>query len=173
MSIYTRAGDDGTTATFGGIRKSKSDLLFYAIGAIDELTSFIGLTVVKITNKKDKDFLINIQKDLYEIMACLSGAKVSLIFLNNKVLIFEKKIDDLENKLLKLNRFILPGGTEVSSWFHILRTVCRRAERNVVKLFNNNETMKRCNNMIRYLNRLSDLFFVMARTYGKNKETIS
>jgi cob(I)alamin adenosyltransferase len=182
MPIYTRSGDDGTTTTYGGTRKFKSDPLFYAIGAIDELTSFIGLTAVKITKNKDKDFFTNIQKNLYKIMAYLSGAKVSLDFLNNEVLIFEKKIEELDKKLPKLNRFILPGGTEISSWFHIIRAICRRAERNVVKLLDNNKTMrsafaeasadKQCNNMIRYLNRLSDLFFVMARIYGKNKEIV-
>jgi cob(I)alamin adenosyltransferase len=172
MPIYTRTGDDGTSAVYGGTRKSKSDLLFYAIGAIDELTSFIGLVTVNITDKKDKGFLTDIQKDLYEIMACLSGAKISLDYLSGRVLIFEKKMEESQQKLPELNRFIIPGGTEFSAWFQILRTVCRRAERNVVKLHENNETMKQCINVIRYLNRLSDLFFVMARAYGKNKETV-
>jgi len=173
MPIYTRTGDDGTTATYGGIRRSKSDLLFYAIGAIDELTSFIGLVIGKLNNEKDKLFLSKVQENLYLIMANLSGGKKNLDNLNEEVKIIEKKIDEMELTLPKINKFILPQGTELISWFHIIRTICRRAERNVVKLFDNNGAMKQYNNITRYLNRLSDLFFVMARFYNKeNREVI-
>ena len=166
MSIYTKTGDDGTTAIYGGKRLLKSDLQVEAYGSIDELTSFIGLVLNKLINRKDKLFLISLQKDLYQIMAVLSGANIDSKFLfGEKALTFENKIDELEKKLPRLNKFILPGGTETSSWFHILRVICRRAERNVVR-FNNNIII------IKYLNRLSDLLFVMARTYGKNKEII-
>ncbi|MBI5123402.1 cob(I)yrinic acid a,c-diamide adenosyltransferase [Candidatus Roizmanbacteria bacterium] len=166
MSIYTRTGDSGTTGLYGGKRLSKSDLQVEAYGSIDELTSFIGLVVNKLINRKDKLFLISLQKDLYQIMAVLSDAKIDLKFLfEARVLSFEKKIDGLEKKLPKLNKFILPGGNEISSWFHILRVVCRRAERNAVR-FNNNIII------VKYLNRLSDLLFVMARNYGKNNEVV-
>lgn len=165
MAIYTKTGDDGTTALYGGRRISKSDLQVDAYGSIDELTSFIGLVVSKLINKKDKLFLISLQKDLYPIMAVLSGAKIDLEFLKKNILYFENRIDELEKKLPKLNKFILPGGTEISSWLHILRVICRRAERNVVRFNNNIEVVK-------YLNRLSDLFFTMARQYGKNKEVV-
>ena len=166
MSIYTKTGDDGTTAIYGGKKLLKSDLQVEAYGSIDELTSFIGLVLNKLINRKDKLFLISLQKDLYQIMAVLSGANIDLKFLfGEKVLTFENKIDELEKKLPRLNKFILPGGTEISSWFHILRVICRRAERNVVR-FNNNVII------VKYLNRLSDLLFVMARNYGKNKEIV-
>ena len=166
MSIYTRTGDAGTTGLYGGKRILKSDLQVEAYGSIDELTSFIGLVANKLINKKDKLFLISLQKDLHQIMASLSGAKTDLEFLfEKKVLSFENKIDSLEKKLPKLTKFILPGGTEISSWLHILRVICRRAERNVVR-FNNNIII------VKYLNRLSDFLFVMARTYGKNKEIV-
>jgi len=165
MAIYTKTGDDGTTALYGGKRISKANYQVETYGLIDELTSFIGLTATKVNNKKNKQLLINIQKDLYKIMGFLSGAKTDLLFLENQVLTFEKTIDEIERKLPKLNKFILPGGNELSSWFHILRVICRRAERNVVR-FDNNIII------VKYLNRLSDLLFVMARTYGKNKEII-
>jgi len=166
MSIYTKTGDDGTTAIYGGKRLLKSDLQVEAYGSIDELTSFIGLVLNKLINRKDKLFLISLQKDLYQIMAVLSGANIDSKFLfGEKALTFENKIDELEKKLPRLNKFILPGGTEISSWFHILRVICRRAERNVVR-FNNNVII------VKYLNRLSDLLFVMARNYGKNKEIV-
>lgn len=173
MPIYTRTGDDGTTASYGGVRKSKSDLLFYAIGSVDELTSFIGLVIGKLNNKEDKLFLSSIQKNLYLIMASLSGDKKDSSFLAEEVKTFEKKIDEIQASLPELNKFILPQGTELSSWFHIIRTICRRAERNIVKLFTSNETVKQCSNIIIYLNRLSDLFFALARFYNKeNREVV-
>ena len=172
MSIYTRTGDAGTTGLFGGKRISKSDCQIETYGSIDELTSYIGLAVVKLKNKKEADFLVQIQKDLYQIMGFLSGAKTDLLFLENRVLTFEKNIDLIEKKLPKLNKFILPGGNELSSWFHILRVICRRAERIFVEYFENNRTMKQSNNILMYLNRLSDLFFDLARKYGKNNEVV-
>lgn len=163
MPIYTKTGDKGETSLFGGKRINKSHPQVEAYGTVDELTSFIGLVSSKLKNKYDRLFLIEIQRDLWKIMAALSGAKEDLSNLSKRVLIFEKRIDGLEKKLPKLRRFILPGGTELSSWFQVLRVVCRRAERNVVRL--NKESV-----IIQYLNRLSDLFFVMARSYGKGKE---
>lgn len=170
MSIYTRTGDAGMTALFGGKRISKADCQVETYGSIDELTSYIGLAVVKLKNKKDRNFLIEIQKDLYLVMSFLSGAKVDLVILDKKVTAFEKTIDEIESKLPKLNKFILPGGNEISALFHILRVSCRRAERIFVDYFNNNRTMKQSNDILMYLNRLSDLFFDMARKYGKNRE---
>ncbi len=164
MRIYTRTGDQGLTSIFGGKKVSKADDPIFAYGAIDELSSFLGLLINKIKSKKDKQFFIEIQKDLYQIMAYLSGAKISLDFCQKKVLEFEKKIDNLTTKLPILKKFILPGGTELSCWFHILRTVCRRAERLVVK------TKRKL--IIPYFNRLSDLFFTYARFYNKEKEII-
>ena len=165
MSIYTRSGDDGTTGLYGGKRISKADCQIETYGSIDELTSYIGLVAVKLKNKKKANLLIEIQKDLYLVMSFLSGAKTDLSQLEKKVTVFEQEIDSIEKKLPKLNKFILPGGTEISAWFQILRVVCRRAERNMVKFKSN--TL-----IIKYLNRLSDLLFDMARTYGKNKEIV-
>src|SRR3990167_3453030 len=117
MSIYTRTGDKGTTSLFGGKRVSKSDHQVEAYGSVDELSSFVGLLVSKLRTTNHE--LINIQKDLYKIMAYLSGAKVDVRFLDRRVLDFEKEIDTIEKKLSRLTRFILPGGNEVSSLFHI------------------------------------------------------
>lgn len=163
MPIYTKTGDKGKTSLFGGKRIGKSHPQVESYGTVDELTSFIGLISSKLKNKKDRLFLIEIQMDLWKIMAVLSGTKKDLSNLSKRVLVFEKRIDGLEKKLPKLRRFILPGGTELSSWFHVLRVICRRTERSVVRL--NKESI-----IIQYLNRLSDLFFVMARWYGKGKE---
>lgn len=171
MSVCTRTGDDGTTAIYGGRRLSKSDPQVEALGSIDELSSFIGLVITKTANQQTKKILSQIQKDLYQIMSLFSttltttARSYSSRHLETQVKKFEQMIDNFEKKLPKLNRFILPGGTEISSWFQILRVVCRRVERSVVR-FDNNIII------VKYLNRLSDLLFVMARTYGKNKEII-
>src|SRR3989339_610967 len=170
MPIYTRTGDNGTTSLFGGKRISKADCQVETYGSIDELTSYIGLVIVKIKNKQDKNLLIEIQKDLYQIMSFLSGAKIDLLKLENKVLVFEKTIDEIEEKLPKLNKFIIPGGNEISSLFQINRVICRKAERRNIDYFNKNKITSNELRIIKYLNRLSDLFFDMARKYGKNKE---
>ncbi len=169
MAIYTKTGDDGTTALFGGKRLSKTADVIEAYGTVDELTSFIGLIVVKLKNKEDKNFLITIQKDLYAIMAFLAGLNKPIVELLPHITLFEQKIDKIQSKLPKLTRFILPGGSKLAAQFHILRVVCRRAERRVVKLKQltiNHEL----STSIQYLNRLSDLLFVFARWYGKNSE---
>jgi cob(I)alamin adenosyltransferase len=167
MPIYTKTGDLGTTGLYGGKRVLKSALIVEAYGTVDELSSFIGLVATKLKNKKDIEILISIQKDLYQMMAVLSGLKSSLDFLDGKVTGFENKINDMDRKLAPLRRFIIPGGTEISSWFHVLRVLTRRAERKVVGL-----SSKKFQSTVKYLNRLSDLFFTMARIYGKGKEVV-
>lgn len=177
MSIYTKTGDKGTTAIFGGDRVPKSHPQVKAYGTIDELTSFIGLIAVKIDNKEDRDFLTKMQKDLYQMMGMLAGAKLTLTAEENEIKNFEKKIDALDKTLPILTRFILPGGTELAGWFHILRTTTRRAEREVVEFFLSNtphtidEDSQRI--MLKYLNRLSDLFFMYARHYSEGKEILT
>ncbi len=163
MPIYTKTGDKGLTSLYGGIRVSKSDPRVEAYGVVDELTSFIGLTASKTKNKNHRALFINIQKDLYQIMAVLSGSKLDLNYLEEKIKGFEKEIDAMDKKLPLLRRFIIPGGAELSSWFHILRVQTRRAERRVV----GQNPM-----VVKYLNRLSDLFFTLARIYGKDKEIV-
>ena len=172
MSIYTRTGDAGTTGLYGGKRISKADCQIETYGSIDELTSYIGLVVVKLKNKKETDLLVEIQKDLYQIMGFLSGAKTDLLFLENRVLTFEKNIDLIEEKLPKLTKFIIPGGNEISSLFQILRVLCRKAERRNIDFFNKTTINDDQLITIKYLNRLSDLFFDLARKYGKNNEVV-
>lgn len=172
MPIYTRTGDSGTTSLFGGKKISKADCQIETYGSIDELTSYTGLVVVKLKNKKDINILIQIQKDLYKIMSFLSGAKINLLGLEKKVLEFEKKIDLIEGKLPKLNKFILPGGNEISALFQILRVICRKAERRNIDYFNSKQITDNELRIIKYLNRLSDLFFTFARKYGKDNEIV-
>lgn len=163
--IYTKKGDQGVTYLFKGRKIKKSSQLIETMGTIDELNSFIGLVVTKINNQKEKEFLITIQKDLYQIMAIMAGAKKEMEFLRKRIKDFEEIIDNLEKKLPKLGKFIIPGGSELAAWFHVLRAVCRRAEREVVKLNQNSQI----NDLIPYLNRLSDLFFMLARKESDQK----
>lgn len=162
MKIYTKTGDNGTTSLFGAQRLSKSDPRVAAYGTVDELTSFIGLLIEKIPSNADKKFLTNIQKDLYLIMSSLACGPIKETALKTGVAKLEKKIDDIEFKLPKLTRFILPQGSEITALFHVVRTITRRAEREAVKV-------KILPVILQYLNRLSDLFFVLARLYNKRE----
>ena len=173
MSIYTRTGDTGTTAIFGGKRLSKSDIQIEAYGEVDELTSFIGLVIAKTSHKDEKELLTNIQKSLYQIMGYMAGAKIDVSQLSQEVIIFEKTIDAAEKTLPKLNRFVLPQGGEVSSLYHILRTVCRRSERNVVQWYLSKKEYDEMKTIIKYLNRLSDLFFTLARKNVEGEEVVT
>ena len=166
MTIYTRTGDDGTTALFGGKRLLKSDIQIEAYGGLDELSAYLGILMVKNKNKDDKELFTFIQKDLYQMMGYLAGAKINLDYLAKEVIKFEKIIDTLELKLPTLTQFILPQGTKLSVHAHIARIVCRRAERNVVRYDNSLKLI------IRYLNRLSDLLFTFARTYNTNEMVV-
>lgn len=161
MPIYTRTGDNGTTALFGGRRVSKSDPQVVAYGSVDELTSFIGFLIEKVSSS-DKEFLTDIQNNLYIIMSFLSGAPLKNSSLALEVKKIEKRIDEMEEKLPKLTHFILPQGSKQTSLAHVARTVCRRAEREVVRCFEKSQILP-------YLNRLSDYLFVLARLYNKKE----
>lgn len=152
---------------FGGARVKKTDPRIEAYGTLDELTSLLGLIVVKIKNAKDKKFLIGIQHDLYSIMAHLAGSNHPIEFLVDRVKLFEQTIDEIQSRLPKLNRFILPGGTENGVMFQIARATARRAERVVVGLQKNHPLT------LKYLNRLSDLLFMYSRKYSKGKEIVT
>jgi len=171
MSIYTRSGDNGTTSLYGGKKVLKSDPIVEAYGSLDELSSFTGLALTKLKKgSADSLLIMNIQKDLHEIMSYLAGKKTDLEPLITRIKIFEHKIDKVQLKLPKLNSFILPNGSELACMFHILRTVCRRGERRVVAL--KKTTRLNLNLIIMYLNRLSDLFFVLGRDYNTDREVI-
>ena len=174
MPIYTKTGDRGETSLFGGKRLSKSDLQIDAYGTIDELTSFLGMTIFKIKDEHDKLFLTQIQRDLYQIMGVLADADISLEELSKQIPTFEKKIDEMTAALPRLNKFILPGGTEEAAWFHIVRTICRKAERNVIELIHTKQWKNESRHIIvQYLNRLSDLLFTYARWYNKEQEILT
>ncbi|MGB4966062.1 MAG: ATP:cob(I)alamin adenosyltransferase, partial [Microgenomates group bacterium] len=116
---------------------------------------------------EDKELLTQIQTNLYKIMGYLAGARKGEMVTLSDVQALEERIDTIQDSVPKLTRFILPQGTEVSSWFHVLRAISRRAERAIVGLDVDNEVI------LQYINRLSDLFFMLARQYNESVEEIS
>lgn len=173
MAIYTKTGDSGDTAILGGKRVSKSHPYLEALGSIDELSSFLAFACVGIINKKYKELFASILKDFYEIMGFLGRSVDKKNSFEKRIGVFEKEIDILENKTGKIHNFILPLGSETACRLHLARTVCRRAERSVVryrKLEESVEKKQKILLIIKYLNRLSDLLFMLARYYNKGHE---
>lgn len=165
--IYTRGGDKGKTSLGDGKRVSKSDLRVAAIGAIDEANSVIG--ICRLVVAKELDVILNrIQNDLFDVGAdlCMPDlAESALRIAPQQVEWLETQIDNLNKALAPLNSFVLPGGSPSAAYLHMARTIVRRAERDIVAL---NENFPLNLNIIKYINRLSDLLFVMARTENQN-----
>jgi cob(I)alamin adenosyltransferase len=172
MKIYTKTGDSGETSLFGGKRISKAHLRIDSYGTIDELNSHIGLLRDVVSDESDKEILYIIQNKLFTIGSILASdpakEKTKMIpdILESDIEILEKTIDIINEKLEPLQSFILPGGHVHISYCHIARCVCRRAERMVVEL-SAHEPVEEI--AIRYLNRLSDFLFIMARKIANDK----
>lgn len=165
MKIYTKTGDKGTTALFGGRRVSKADLRIETYGTVDELNSFLGLVRDQEVNLKRKDELIEIQDRLFTMGSILAtepgNTKVKTPLLSeDDVTFLEGKIDSMELVLPPMKSFVLPGGHVSVSHCHVARTVCRRAERICIAL-DSQEKVEPL--IIKYLNRLSDYLFVLSR----------
>ena len=171
MKIYTKRGDGGKTALIGGVRVSKDSLRIEAYGTVDELNSYLGLLVDKTKNKKDiGDFIKYIQDRLFTLGAILASdpktSKMSLPDLQeDDVILLETAMDKMNETLPELKNFILPGGNEAASVAHIARCVCRRGERLAVALAVKEQVPEIT---IKYLNRLSDYLFVLARKLVKD-----
>ena len=176
MKIYTKTGDKGETSLFGGKRVPKDSLRIEAYGTVDELNSILGIVRSKNPNDEIENILSSLQDDLFVLGADLATPlthqskfipRISKVHVQR----LEKTIDRLEKKLPPLKIFILPGGSVAGSHLHFARTVCRRAERNTVRLSRNENIGEM---VMAYLNRLSDLLFVMARyanhLKGKSEE---
>lgn len=164
--IYTRTGDLGTTSLIGGSRIKKNDPRVEAYGTSDELNSFIALLLAQPSlHQKERDTLTEIQQKLFDLGAYLAndsgdGMHEATQFGQQAISLIEHEIDNIDSQLPALNSFILPGGSGASAIANVCRTVCRRLERNIVAL-NDNITVD--NNVIKYVNRLSDYLFVLGR----------
>ncbi|MFQ5935619.1 MAG: cob(I)yrinic acid a,c-diamide adenosyltransferase [Acidiferrobacterales bacterium] len=157
--IYTRTGDDGRTGLGDGTRVQKDSLRVEAYGTVDELNSVIGLLLTHELPDEVRHCLTNVQHRLFDLGGelCIPGHRA---LKSDEVNALERQLDELNRALKPLKEFILPGGSPAAAVCHLARTVCRRAERRVVSLSQAEEVSKVA---IRYLNRLSDLLFVVAR----------
>ncbi len=167
MKIYTKTGDKGTTSLFGGKRVSKSESRISAYGTVDELNASIGVILSENVDVQTKEILIKVQNQLFTLGSDLatplneSKIRIELPRVKKEMTLFlEKSIDKIESGLPELKNFILPGGIKSAALLHFSRTVCRRAERNVVELMAREQINTE---IVKYLNRLSDLLFSLAR----------
>jgi len=178
MKIYTKTGDKGTTSLFGGTRVSKHHIRIDSYGTVDELNSYIGLIRDQEIDQTSKETLVKIQNELFTVGAMLATPVDKETLKNGKerlninkisdtsILFLENEIDRMNQLLPQMTHFILPGGHTTVSFCHIARCVCRRAERLTVAI---NEEEEGINvDVIRYLNRLSDYLFVLARKLSKD-----
>lgn len=167
--IYTRSGDDGSTSLGDGTRLPKHHLRVAAYGTVDETSSAIGLALVHGALGPDDQTaakLRAIQNDLFDVGSdlCVPGeAGAALRLTTAYTTRIEQWIDEANDTLAPLTSFVLPGGKPAAAWLHLARTVCRRAERLVTELFEREESGRVNPEVVRYLNRLSDLLFVLAR----------
>jgi len=168
MKIYTKTGDKGKTSLLGGTRVLKSNERIDAYGTIDELNSFLGL-VSDLDPIKERVILIrNIQSRLFTIGSSLAAETARAKDFKpdleeGDIITLEKAIDEMNESLPTMRNFIIPGGHQLVSSSHIARTICRRAERLIIRLSESTEIEEI---IIRYLNRLSDYLFVLARKQG-------
>jgi len=169
--IYTRTGDDGTTALGSGERRPKYDLRISAYGTVDETNAAIG--IVRLAEARELDRMLGlIQNDLFDLGADLAvpqrdGKAERLRVLASQVERLERDIDTLNAPLSPLTSFVLPGGTPAAAYLHLARTICRRAERIMVELAATpNEPVSDA--AIQYINRLSDFLFVASRSANNN-----
>ncbi len=166
MKIYTKTGDAGDTGLFGGARVSKASLRVDTYGEVDELNSVIGLVRTEPFDKEIDELFAAVQSRLFDLGAELATSPESKVELGiagvseADVEQLERAIDKAETELSPLRTFVLPGGSRAAGYLHLARTVCRRAERRLVALAEHERVRPEC---IRYVNRLSDTLFVLAR----------
>ena len=177
MKIYTKTGDKGTTALFGGTRVSKHHIRIDSYGTIDELNAWLGLIRDQGIDSHSKKLLAIIQDKLFTIGAILATDPEKALLKSGKerlnipkinasdIELLEKEMDAMNESLPPMTHFILPGGHTTVSYCHIARTVCRRAERMATQLF---EKEPFDENVLSYINRLSDYLFVLARKLSKD-----
>jgi cob(I)alamin adenosyltransferase len=171
MKIYTKTGDKATTALFTGKRVPKHHIRIESYGTVDELNSFLGLLRDQEIDSDSKEILALIQNKLFTVGAILATEpkkenrlKIPKITLDD-IQLLEDKIDQMNEKLPEMTHFILPGGHTTVSYCHIARTICRRAER-MISYLHENEPIP--DTLLAYVNRLSDYLFVLARKLSKD-----
>jgi len=173
MKIYTKTGDKGKTSLIGGQRVCKDCDRLNAYGTVDELNSFLGLLRAKTDDSEIKALIFEIQNTLFAVGAHLATDKKQTLLgeyakiQEEKIAFLEGKIDSIQNNLPPLTNFIIYGEDELSAICHCCRAVARRAEREIITVNQDNDIDEE---VIRYMNRLSDFLFVLARLYTKKAE---
>lgn len=173
-AVYTKTGDLGTTGLVGGTRIKKSDPRIHLYGEVDELNSFIGAGMSFLDSDFNKEYLQTIQSALFDIgsnLACEKDLRSKFKLPQIKDSLIEKlenEIDQLDSHLLPLRHFVLPGGTPSAAAFHVCRTICRRVERQMVD-FEDQNPGEVPEGALRFINRLSDYFFILSRFLNASK----
>lgn len=171
-NVYTKTGDKGTTSLVGGKRVPKSHLRLEAYGTTDELNSFVGFLACEVDDEVDSKTLSFIQHKLFTVGSYLAtetealSPKVASIIKDSDIKFIESEMDRIDSELPPINRFILPGGSESASRAHICRSVCRRAERCAYRVQAEYPVDE---NIMIFINRLSDYFFLLARKESNKK----
>lgn len=179
MKIYTKTGDNGLTSLVGGKRVSKCCERVESYGTIDELNSYIGVLLTYCEKDKDCLFLTKVQNALFEVGNYLAtdmeGAEGNAESEKHRCVVTEKMVEDVEQEIDRLSDkvppfkgFVLPGGTRGAAFAHVCRTVCRRAERCILRLVEDDTEVDK--EVIAYVNRLSDYFFVLARKLNADED---
>ena len=170
--VYTRTGDKGETSLVGGVRIKKSDIRLEAYGTVDELSAHLGLLVSMMTEGEERDFIIRVQNNLFNVCTHLATDQSqtplypSAHLADGEIEAMEQRIDKLNGALPERQGFILPGGTTAAAQAHVCRTVCRRAERRIAALA---EVATIAPEMQQYVNRLSDYLFILAKIINFNE----
>lgn len=173
--VYTRTGDQGTTSLVGGSRVAKDDVRLEAYGTVDELNSLLGLLLTRVEEPCDHATLLRVQNLLFSVGSNLATdtATTSLrsvsVLANEDIALLENEIDRIDALLPPLHAFVLPGGCEAAALCHVCRTVCRRMERRILTL---RSQVPVDENLLAFVNRLSDYLFVLAR-YQNIKRDVS
>lgn len=164
MKIYTKRGDKGKTSLLSGRRLYKDDIRIETYGTVDELNSFVGVLNTSFTHKEQNDLLSEIQRRLFTMGSNLASDPDQEVMtpdlVEEDITMLEESIDKMDKELPALTHFVLPGGNQASSFAHVCRTICRRAERRVISLDQESEVEPI---IVKYLNRLSDYFFQLSR----------
>ena len=162
--IYTRTGDEGSTGLGDGTRIDKDSLRVEAMGTVDELNAVIGLLLTEPLSESIHTVLTRVQHDLFDLGGelCIPG---HAMLKPGRIEQMEQALDDFNESLAPLKEFILPGGCRAAAYCHLARTVCRRAERDVIRLSRNDQVGA---SALQYLNRLSDLLFVLCRIINRD-----
>ena len=173
--IYTKTGDDGRTSLVGGTRVPKTHIRLEAYGTVDELNAQIGLLMTYLTDADDLAFLCRVQHRLFAVGSCLATDCERVQLREESVITLvqveevEREIDRVDAKLSPLKAFVLPGGSRGAAVCHVCRTVCRRAERRILRLAEEVEVPPM---LLAYMNRLSDYLFVLSRKMNQDEKKV-